>query len=596
MKRSSIFQIAYLILLYPSLVYGQVDNVGPGRALQFDGVDDYIDLGNVYDDLSFPFTISAWIFIDPSQASPGGIFDSQNTFDTHYNGFWFAASPSAIALEYGDGKGTNNPQFRRGKGAVGLSIAGRWNHVSAVVNGIADLDLYLNGYNIGGSLAGGSSFPMVSSFPDDDAHIGNHFINGIHYHFKGMIDELRIFDRAVSEIEIRQDMCRSLKGTEPGLIGYWTFDEEEGSSLKDSSPYGFDGTLVGNPIRVFSGAPIGDESSFLYTNNWSGAILTESAITVEDVSGNPFGIHIYKVNDSPSQLLGLGASASANPYYGIFIADQNDGNTFAIGFNGSCESFYRDDNSQPAWIASNQLTGIADRREIVLQTADQILAVSLGEDQTICDKTWQILSTDLSDTAGKDFLWSTGETSPSITATESGLHSVTVTDGCLTAKDSIILSFLKSPTAFSLGDDELLCDTVDRNLRPAVDESFEWTWSDGSKEKSLRVADFGIYWLKVENACGSAVDSIRFSKIDFDPDLIPNCISPNGDAFNQHFNLPSALSGNPLSIYNRWGKEVYRSASYRNTWDAAGLASGIYYYILVTTCTPHLMGTIHVLR
>lgn len=253
--RTLLFSIFYFILLLPTQNYAQVDKVGSGRALRFDGVDGYIDLGNVYDDLNFPFTISAWVFIDASQVSPGGIFDSQNTLDTHYNGFWFAASPSAIAIEYGDGKGTNNPAFRGGKGVVGLDMAGRWNHISAVVNGVSNIDIYLNGSNLGGFTSGNSGLPMASSFPNDDAHIGNHFVNGIYYRFKGLIDELRIFNRPLTEAEIRQQMCKSLAGNEPGLIGNWTFDEKDGNTLKDSSPNGFDGVLIGNPTRVFSGAP-----------------------------------------------------------------------------------------------------------------------------------------------------------------------------------------------------------------------------------------------------------------------------------------------------------------------------------------------------
>ena len=41
---------------------GQTDNVGSGRALRFDGVDDFVDLGNTYHDLNLPFSISAWIY------------------------------------------------------------------------------------------------------------------------------------------------------------------------------------------------------------------------------------------------------------------------------------------------------------------------------------------------------------------------------------------------------------------------------------------------------------------------------------------------------------------------------------------------------
>ena len=53
-------------------------------AISFDGTDDYIDLGNIYDDLVFPFTISAWVKLDQADKSP--VFASQDNYPV-YNGF-----------------------------------------------------------------------------------------------------------------------------------------------------------------------------------------------------------------------------------------------------------------------------------------------------------------------------------------------------------------------------------------------------------------------------------------------------------------------------------------------------------------------------
>src|SRR6187549_2078505 len=84
------------------------------RAISFDGVDDYIDLGNIYDDLGFPITISAWVWLDPTATSPSGsipIFDSQEGLAV-YNGFSFVTSltstNSNVGVTYGDGLGENN--------------------------------------------------------------------------------------------------------------------------------------------------------------------------------------------------------------------------------------------------------------------------------------------------------------------------------------------------------------------------------------------------------------------------------------------------------------------------------------------------------
>ena len=56
-------------------------------------------------------------------------------------------------------------------------------------------------------------------------------------HFKGSIDEVRIWNIARSEDQIKEDMNRSLKGTEPGLVGYWNFDEDRGDIIENRALY-----------------------------------------------------------------------------------------------------------------------------------------------------------------------------------------------------------------------------------------------------------------------------------------------------------------------------------------------------------------------
>jgi hypothetical protein len=60
-------------------------------------------------------------------------------------------------------------------------------------------------------------------------------------------------------------MNRKLKGTEPGLVGYWNFDEGQGQIVHDLSPFanhGFLGTIsaesdAADPVWVLSDAPVG---------------------------------------------------------------------------------------------------------------------------------------------------------------------------------------------------------------------------------------------------------------------------------------------------------------------------------------------------
>ncbi|UYZ59650.1 gliding motility-associated C-terminal domain-containing protein [Hymenobacter latericus] len=59
-----------------------------------------------------------------------------------------------------------------------------------------------------------------------------------------------------------------------------------------------------------------------------------------------------------------------------------------------------------------------------------------------------------------------------------------------------------------------------------------------------------------------------------------NVITPNGDGLNDVFFIRSVelYPGNSFAVFNRWGKEVYRTSNYRNTWGADGQPAGTYYF------------------
>lgn len=231
----------------------QLDN----RAIMFDGINDYIDLGNIYDDVTLPLTISAWIWLDPSAPNgPIPIFDSQDGLPS-YNGFnLLTSNTSIIGVQYGDGIGENNSAFRRAKSAAFAPVTGRWVNFTAVMRGATDMSLYFNGVDVGGSYAGESNQPMYSNSATEVAKIGYLFQNGIIYRFKGKIDELKIWKRSLTEEEIQKVIFKKLDGNETGLIGYWDFDEAVGDVVIDSSIKHFNGTLKGNPTRVLSEVPV----------------------------------------------------------------------------------------------------------------------------------------------------------------------------------------------------------------------------------------------------------------------------------------------------------------------------------------------------
>ncbi|MFD2718062.1 gliding motility-associated C-terminal domain-containing protein [Hymenobacter monticola] len=59
-----------------------------------------------------------------------------------------------------------------------------------------------------------------------------------------------------------------------------------------------------------------------------------------------------------------------------------------------------------------------------------------------------------------------------------------------------------------------------------------------------------------------------------------NVITPNGDGQNDVFTVENVerYPHTDLTVYNRWGRQVYHSANYGNTYGGEGASAGVYYY------------------
>lgn len=99
----SLLAVAYLLAAYPGKC--QADDVGSGRALQFNGPNDYVEFGDIYHDVTFPISISAWVFLTSSTGGAAPIFVSNNNTDFTYRGFWLVMSTDWLYFQIGDGLG-----------------------------------------------------------------------------------------------------------------------------------------------------------------------------------------------------------------------------------------------------------------------------------------------------------------------------------------------------------------------------------------------------------------------------------------------------------------------------------------------------------
>jgi hypothetical protein len=72
--------------------------------------------------------------------------------------------------------------------------------------------------------------------------------------YRGIIDEMRVWNHARSGQQIRENAGRLLLGDEDGLLGYWRFDVGSGTLVPDHSGNGYHGTVAGTPAWVGSNA------------------------------------------------------------------------------------------------------------------------------------------------------------------------------------------------------------------------------------------------------------------------------------------------------------------------------------------------------
>ena len=81
-------------------------------------------------------------------------------------------------------------------------------------------------------------------------------------YLNGEIAELRVWDQQVTGPQVRGAMYGRLTGGEPGLAGYWPFDDGSGQTVADRSGWGANGSWMGlgeGPSWQLADVPIGDE-------------------------------------------------------------------------------------------------------------------------------------------------------------------------------------------------------------------------------------------------------------------------------------------------------------------------------------------------
>ncbi|WP_162426644.1 glycine-rich protein [Pontibacter pudoricolor] len=309
----------------PSITYSTTPESKPiagyRNALQFDGVNDYVEIpsqaSNQFDSET-EFTVSLW-FKANSMATAGLFNRPAGGGDMQY---WLTA---------GDGKFTYGiDKLGWGWTWIGTEDAykvGEWVQVTTVrrnVSGQRKMEIYANGV-----LVGSGTVNYTSSASSAPIRIGT-YMNADGGFANGQIDNVSLWKKALTVEEIKTLGATTLNGNEAGLAGYWRFDETTGTIAYDATANANHGTLNNMDLaaaRLASTAgDISTNEDVAYTGKLAGS----------DESGNAL---IYAIVTAPTKgtLTLTDAATGAFTYTPATNINGTDVFTYNVN-NGSSDS------------------------------------------------------------------------------------------------------------------------------------------------------------------------------------------------------------------------------------------------------------------
>ncbi len=292
----------------------------PGKALDFDGTNDIVETQFIMPTTS-AFSIQAWIY-------PRATFYKRIV--SNFDGVGSAGSGEIVLDTY---NATDNGRALRLTVQTGVISTANvltlnaWNHVSATFdNGL--MTIYVNGFDVGNITVG---FTSVSTIGKKFILGEDNVIGGSTEYFNGKMDEVRFWNKALTQTEILANMNSCLLGTETNLSAYFNCEDGTGELVSDI-------TANQNHAQMLNMDPSTDwvdgkftcnsncdyEMTQLVTINVASAIDTSTTVLGLVISSDQTGasyqwIDCNNANQPISGETGQSFSVTANGNYAVIV-------------------------------------------------------------------------------------------------------------------------------------------------------------------------------------------------------------------------------------------------------------------------------------
>ena len=235
------FLLDLFLKLFIVSFFFEIQIKAQNNALDFDGSNDYASITSSSSlRISSNITVEAWVKLDNTSGSKVVVISADGGAAS--NTSYILRIPSAgnvFRFACGGGSGVDFD----GEGSVSETLdsptisSGIWYHVAGVRNGTS-LTLYLNGKSVATESISNNSLHTHSS----SLAIG--YFPSYAQYFDGQIDEVRIWDDARTQAEIKSNMYNELSGGESNLVAYYNMNEASGTTLTDLTSNSNNGTAT----------------------------------------------------------------------------------------------------------------------------------------------------------------------------------------------------------------------------------------------------------------------------------------------------------------------------------------------------------------
>ncbi len=299
---------------------GEDRNGEAGKAYQFDGDDDYIKVphnNKINFNVSDSFTISLWSLIPTPEKERSSIFEKWSSIGSYP--FNLRIGPDLLSLGFGNWDGSNS------KGAS-ASLGGEetnFIHISCI-NRAGKFSISINGSkkSVNYSTWGDSINHLNNTLNTSDLYFGRRGGTS-DFNFKGSIDDVRIYNRALSEAEVQAlyELEKPKIDLTSGLVAWYTFD----GNASDMSGNGNDGTVYGATLGEDRNGEVGKAYEFDGVDDYI-EVLHDPLIDFDVSEPHTLSLWIKLENDSPSGAILGKWSNSYDPYpYCLRFSSDNFG-------------------------------------------------------------------------------------------------------------------------------------------------------------------------------------------------------------------------------------------------------------------------------